>query len=58
VVIGPSATVASLLRFQSPRLAWVLGADFNVSLRELEFDGPDGAADPSLRSGSHDRTRV
>lgn len=40
VVIGSSASGASLLRFQSPRLAWVLGADFNISRRELEIDGP------------------
>ena len=40
VVVGPSASGASLLRFQSRRLAWVLGADFNISRRELEVDGP------------------
>jgi len=70
VVIGPSATGASLLRFQSPRLAWILGADFNISRRELEVDGPvdsdesqtlmDVAARLGLRSyreSSNDRLR-
>ena len=47
VVIGPSASGASLLRFQSSRLAWVLGADFNISRREVESNGlPIGTDDP------------
>ena len=42
VVVAHPTSGASLLRFQSARLAWLLGLDFNISRRDIEVDGPVG----------------